>query len=108
MLTKYFTQQKIYTLAVLCIVAALLLAACGGSTSAPPSSSTPSSSPPASAPSAIPTIPSVTTSITLKHMPSGTADLNSDPSTHALTVKVSLVGLAPSSMPPAHIHTGSC
>lgn len=108
MLTKYFTQQKIYTLAVLCIVAALLLAACGGSTSAPPSSSTPSSSPPASAPSAIPTIPSVTTSITLKHMPSGTADLNWDPSTHALTVKVSLVGLAPSSMHPAHIHTGSC
>jgi len=41
-------------------------------------------------------------------MPNGTADLSWDPSTHALTVKISLVGLAPSSIHPAHIHTGSC
>jgi len=108
MLTKYFTQQKIYPLVALCIVTALLLTACGGSTSAPSSSSTPSSSPPAAIPTTAPTIPSISTTITLKHLPNGTADLNWDPGTHALTVKVSLVGLAPSSMHPAHIHTGSC
>jgi CHRD domain len=108
MLTKYFTQQKIYPLVVLCIVTALLLAACGGSTSAPPSSSTPSPPPPASTPTTAPTIPSISTTITLKHVPNGTADLSWDPGTHALTVKISLVGLAPSSMHPAHIHTGSC
>jgi CHRD domain len=36
------------------------------------------------------------------------AMLNWDPSSHALTVKITLSGLAPSSTHPSHIHTGSC
>ena len=112
MLTKHLTHRKINTLAVLCVVAALVLAACGGSTSAPPAASTPSSSAPTSAPPAVPTLPTtlptIGASATLKHIPTGTADLTWDPSTHDLTVKISLLGLAPSSTHPSHIHTGSC
>src|SRR5438552_2201752 len=98
MLIKYFMKRKNNTLAVLCTVLALLLVGCGGSTT-----TTPSSSPTA-------TSSSTTASATLKHVPKGTADLNWDPSSHNLTVKISLTGLAPGpkSTHPAHIHTGSC
>jgi hypothetical protein len=110
MVTRNFTKRKINLLTMLCIVGILLLSACGGSASTPPAS-TPTNAPPATSAPSIPTvtgIPSVGTTITLKHMPNGTADLSWNPSSHALTVKISLVGLAPSSMHPAHIHTGSC
>lgn len=86
MITRYFMNRKINTFAVLGIVTAFLLVACGGSTT-----------PTATAASAI-----------LKHLPSGTADLSWDPSSKMLTVKLSLLGLAPSSIHPAHIHVGSC
>lgn len=44
----------------------------------------------------------------LAHQPTGTADLTWEPSSKALTVKMSLTGLAPSSDHAAHIHSGSC
>lgn len=95
MVTRYFMKQKSGIIAILGVAALLLLAGCG-STSAPSSSSSSSKS-------------SVTTAtVTLKHVPNGTADLTWNPSDHMLTVKVSLVGLAPTSMHPEHIHTGSC
>jgi hypothetical protein len=87
------------SLALLSIVIVWLLAACGGSATPP--------TPPASTTST-PTTSTTTASATLKHVPSGMATLNWNPSSHALTVKITLSGLAPSSTHPSHIHTGSC
>ena len=47
-------------------------------------------------------------SATLKHSPYGRAELVWEPVTHLLTVRISLIGLAPKSTHPAHIHAGSC
>jgi CHRD domain len=96
MITKTFANRTIGIWALLSLVVILLLAACGGSTSSAPTST----------PAATSTTNSTTA--TLKHVPHGTADLSWDPSSHTLTVKLSLVGLAPKSIHPAHIHTGSC
>ena len=98
MITKTCAHRAIGVPALLSLVAILLLAACGGSTSTPPSST----------PTATSSTSSTTAAVTLKHVPNGTADLSWDPSNHTLTVKLSLVGLAPKSIHPAHIHTGSC
>jgi hypothetical protein len=102
MLTRYPEQRRISLFAVLAVVVALLVTACGGSTSTP--ASTPTSKPPATTP----TSSATTANAMLKHVPIGTANLSWDPSSHILTVKISLVGLAPSSTHPSHIHTGSC
>src|SRR6184192_3207897 len=45
---------------------------------------------------------------TLKHVPQGTVNMDWSPVTHQLTVKMSLIGLAPTSTHPAHIHKGAC
>lgn len=94
MFTRYVVQRRINAYVVLVVVVALLVVGCGSSTSTPPSST--------------PTSTGTTASATLKHVPNGTAGLSWDPSTHMLTVKISLVGLAPSSTHPSHIHAGSC
>jgi len=101
MFTRYPEQRRISLFAVLAVVVALLVTACGGSTSTP--ASTPTSNPPTT-----PTSSATTATATLKHVPNGTADLSWDPTSHMLTVKIALVGLAPSSTHPSHIHTGSC
>jgi hypothetical protein len=44
----------------------------------------------------------------LQHTPTGSANLLYDATNHILTVTVSLSGLAPNSIHPAHIHPGSC
>ncbi len=44
----------------------------------------------------------------LQHAPTGIADLTLDTQAKTLTVKISLVGLAPNSTHPAHIHQGDC
>jgi CHRD domain len=98
MVTKSLTNRNTNTLALLSIVVVLLLVGCGTSTTAA-SSSTPASAP---------TRSSTTASATLKHVPTGTADLRWNPSTDTLTVKLSLTGLAPNSTHPSHIHAGSC
>jgi hypothetical protein len=41
-------------------------------------------------------------------MPNGMATISWDPASQGLTVKISLIGLAPKSTHPAHIHSGSC
>jgi hypothetical protein len=44
----------------------------------------------------------------LQHSPTGVAKLSYDASAKALTVKIALIGLAPNSTHPAHIHLGAC
>ncbi|MEO6891856.1 MAG: CHRD domain-containing protein [Ktedonobacteraceae bacterium] len=99
---RYPEQRRGSILAALVVVVALLVTACGDTTS------TPAATPTSNAPATTPTSSATTASATLKHVPAGTADLSWSPSTHMLTVKISLVGLAPSSTHPAHIHAGSC
>jgi hypothetical protein len=104
-ITKYLVNRKINLLAVLSVAAALILAGCGGSTSAP--ASTPTSAA-ASTPTTAGASTSTTAHATLKHMPNGMATVSFDPASQSLTVKISLIGLAPNSTHPAHIHSGSC
>lgn len=87
-------------IAIVSLIVALLLAACGGSST----DNSSSSSTPTSAPSST----TVHANATLMHVPNGMATLNWDPSSKMLTVKVTLTGLAPNSIHPEHIHTGSC
>lgn len=101
MLTRDPEQRRISLFAVLAVVVALLVTACGSSTSTP-------SSTPTTKPATTPTSSTTTATATLKHVPNGTADLSWNPTSHMLTVKIALVGLAPSSIHPSHIHTGSC
>src|SRR2546426_3503985 len=101
MVTQYFMNRKINLLAGLGIVAVLLLTGCGGTTSAPAAS-------PTAASTSTSATTSTTASATLKHLPHGMATISWDPTSQGLTVKISLIGLAPNSTHPAHIHSGSC
>jgi hypothetical protein len=101
MLTRYLTHRKIDLLAVFGIMAALVLAGCGGTSHASSPGSTPTSR------SATTTGTTTATAI-LKHMPTGVATINWNPTSQALMVKISLIGLAPNSTHPAYIHRGSC
>lgn len=96
MLTRYLTHCKINLLAISGILAALVLVGCGGTSHASTPGSTPTSR------------GATTATATLKHMPTGLATIGWDPSSHALMVKILLVGLAPNSTHPANIHHGSC
>ncbi len=97
MLTRYLTHRKIDLLAVFGIVAALMLAGCGGTSHASSPGSTPTSRSAATTATAI-----------LKHMPTGVATISWNPTSQALMVNISLIGLAPNSTHPAYIHHGSC
>jgi CHRD domain len=101
MVRKYLVSRKFDFLAVLSVVMVLFLAGCGGNTSAHASSGTTASSSTNASNSAI-------ASATLKHMPYGTAAISWDPVSKGLTVKISLIGMAPTSTHPANIHAGSC
>jgi CHRD domain len=90
MITRFSMNWKVSRLVMLGVLAALLLAAC--STGNDPAS----------------TSKSVTASTILKHGPAGTAHLTWDPSSHTLTVQLSMTGFAPNSRHPAHIHAGDC
>jgi len=82
------------------------LAACGGS-SAPAASSSAASTPSSSATvSAGGSATAVNVSLT--HVPHGVATLEYDGGAKSLKVTVHLVGLAPGSSHPMHIHAGSC
>jgi hypothetical protein len=50
----------------------------------------------------------INASAILKHRPFGQAKLVWSPKTHSLTVEISLSGLVPDSVHPAHIHAGTC
>lgn len=95
MFTHHPARRRTGLFALLITIVALLMAACGGTAS--PTTSSANNKP-----------TTTTATAVLKHIPNGTADLSWDPTSHMLTVKISLVGLAPSSTHPSHIHTGSC
>lgn len=50
----------------------------------------------------------VIATVTLEHMPTGKAHLAWHASTHTLEIQLSLMGLAPKSVHPAHIHAETC
>jgi Cu/Zn superoxide dismutase len=101
MLRKYFANRTFDLLAVLSIVLVVLLTACSGTSSSAASSATATS-----------TSTGATggnkANATLKHLPYGTSTFSWNPTAKALTVKISLTGLAPSSTHPAQIYSGSC
>jgi hypothetical protein len=99
MTRKYFVNPTIELLAVLSVVVVLLLSGCGGTSSASTSPATATATRAASGTAG---------SATLKHAPRGTATIDWNPAGQNLTVKISLVGLAPSSTHPAQIYSGSC
>ena len=99
MTRKYFVNPTIELLALLSIVVVLLLSGCGGTSSASTSSATATATRAASGTAG---------SATLKHAPRGTTAISWTPANQNLTVKISLVDLAPSSTHPAHVHSGSC
>src|SRR5260370_8652044 len=101
MVRKYFVNRKFDFLAVLSVAMVLFLAGCGGNTSAHASSGTTASSSTNASNSAI-------ASATLKHMPYGTATISWDPVSKASTVKISLIGMAPTTTHPPKLHPRSC
>jgi CHRD domain len=78
------------------------LAACGGS------SSTAGGSPSTAHSSGSAGGAGTALTVTLTHLPRGQATLAYDGASRSMTVTIHLVGLAPSSTHPAHIHAGSC
>jgi hypothetical protein len=81
---------------ILCICLIFLLAACGASETAQSSWSDGKH------------IVARSSVATFRHSPEGTLQMVWDKQTRELTVMLTLVGLAPKSVHPAHIHIGSC
>lgn len=98
MVRKYFMSRTVDFLAVLSVAAILILAGCGQGTSASGAQGT------ATATSAAKNMATAA----LKHVPQGMATISWDSTSYGLTVKLSLIGLAPNSTHPAHVHSGSC
>ncbi len=99
-------DRRINLFTLFSILATLLLVGCGGTTTNNPPASTPTTG--STTIASTPASGTTTATATLKHVPNGTATLNWDPAKHTLAVKLTLVGLAPDSTHPAHIHAGSC
>lgn len=105
MFKRYFTERKWYTCAALAALV-LLLAGCGGGKN---SSASVTNSLSSNSGAASPTASAATSAVvTLKHQPTGTANLSWDHTTRKLTVQVKLTGLAPNSIHPVHIDQGNC
>ena len=108
---RHFTDRKASAFAVCTTLALLMLVGCSSGTAAS-SSSSPSSVQHVASTTVAATSTTVATgtaaTVTLKHTPTGTADLMWDHTTKMLTVQVTLSGLAPNSVHPSHIHEGSC
>lgn len=103
--TKACTRRKMYGFSALTLLA-LVLAACGGKSSTTASINT-SLQNTAATPSVSANGSNAATA-TLKHQPIGTATLSWDPTDHMLTVQLMMTGLAPSSIHPVHISQGTC
>ena len=97
----FFCNKKKYLLFPVFLLL-LLVAGCGTNQAA---SSTNVKTP---TPTVTGTSGTVNATATLTHMPVGTTNLTWDHITHDLTVQISMTGLAPNSVHPAHIHEGSC
>jgi hypothetical protein len=76
------------------------LAACGGSSSTGTGSQSTTTTTSATGASSA--------TVSLRHVPNGQAVLSYDPATKSMNVQIHLIGLAPNSSHPAHIHTGLC
>jgi hypothetical protein len=108
MCTRYFTERTFYAFSVL-ILFALVLAGCGGKTATTTSASVNNSVPQQlAATSSASAGGSATATATLKHQPTGSANLSWDPTDHMLNVQLMLTGLAPNSVHPVRIDQGSC
>ncbi len=92
-----FTPRKTILTTIAFVSSVLLLAACN-SNSAPAASIRPT---------AVKNV-ALNAGAVLQHSPAGSAQLAWDPASHALTVNITLLGLAPKSKHPAHIHAGTC
>ncbi|MGH2506687.1 MAG: CHRD domain-containing protein [Ktedonobacteraceae bacterium] len=109
MFRSYFTKRKMPMWVVFAVLVLLLLAGCGNGTPAASSfSSTPASQSASSNTGFTTASNGNVATATLKHTPTGTANLSWDHTTRMLTVQVMLTGLAPHSIHPNHIHEGSC
>ncbi len=102
MFTRFFTERKRSTLFVLAGTALLLLAGCGGKATSTTPTTNHSSVITTSSES------SNTATAVLKGIPTGNATLSWNYTDQMLTVQLTLAGLAPNSIHPAHIHEGSC
>ncbi len=96
MLTTHILKREMHLLAVLCIVAVLALSACAGSNTA------------ARSPTPTPTSAAIKAHAILKHMPTGSAELQWDARSKTLMVKFSVIGLISNSTHPTEIDSGSC
>jgi Cu/Zn superoxide dismutase len=98
MYRSYSITRKLPMLVLTSLMLILLLDACGsGNTSATSPTPTPTQA----------SISAIGHGV-LKHLPYGSAELTWDAASKVLTVKMSLTGLVPLSVHPAHIHSGSC
>ncbi len=91
-----FTPRKTIHATIAFIVSVLLLSACNTA-----------STPVASTQPALKNL-TLNAGAVLQHSPAGSAQLAWDPTKHALTVNITLLGLAPNSKHPAYIHSGTC
>lgn len=92
-----FTPRKTILTTIALVSGILLLAACNSNS--PSTAST--------QPSAVKNV-ALNAGAVLQHSPAGSAQLAWDPTSRALTVNITLLGLVPMSKHPAHIHAGTC
>ncbi len=95
MYSRYLMKRSSVLSILSLMIALLLLTGCGNNKASMPSKVLASKS----------TVGAVAI---LKHSPSGVVDLAWSPQNKELSVKLSLVGLVPKSIHPAHIHVGTC
>jgi len=107
MFSTYFARHKGYTLAMLALLA-LSLAACGGSNTNTTVGTTLSNQATATATPTKMVVGGNSAIATLKHEPTGTLNLSWDHTSHQLTTKIMMTGLAPSSVHPVNIYQESC
>jgi hypothetical protein len=107
MFSTCFARHKGYTLAVLALLA-LLLAACGGSNTNATVGTTLSNQATATATPTKTAVGGNSATATLKHEPTGTVNLSWDHTSHQLTTKIMMTGLAPSSVHPVNVYQENC
>jgi hypothetical protein len=92
---RYLMKRRLVFCVLPLIIGLLLMAGCGGNKASTKSR-------------VLATTSAVSAVAILKHDPSGVADLTWSPQSKELSVKLSLIGLVPKSVHPAHIHIGAC